>query len=141
MKQLVSLGMMACAIAFANNAQACIVMNSSSPDVRETVDQLGGWPITDAKCEFLKKRNLYLAVSATKTVLNGTSVGWASIRLLNKDNVSSDASMRSTHVHSEASMNVAEKMMYEALRDSIARLDFEVAANEVAKYEKAARAR
>lgn len=118
-------------------AAACSVLNSTTPRVREIVGQQGGWPISNAKCEFLKKNNLYLNVKAESTVLAGSSVGWAVVSLVSEDNVASDETHSSTYVNSSvASMDRANQLTITALKDAINGLDFEKAAGEITAYRK-----
>lgn len=114
--------------------------NSASEKTRELVKQQGGWPISDAKCNFLNKNNLHLDVTLGRTVLSGISVGWAVVSLADRNKTTSDQHSTGTYVdRTEASMNIADELAFTALQDAIKELDFEKAAKEIAAYKKAAK--
>lgn len=126
-------------MAAAGSAMACSVPNASGPTLQQVVKQHGGWPISDEKCEFLNRRHLYMFVAGDSTVLSGASVGWVSVRLGDVNNVISDKSYSSTHVNSsQASQDVADDLLYNAIRDAIDGLDFDGAATQVNAYQRKA---
>lgn len=141
MKKFLSLMLLAGAFASANNAVACSLNERTSPDVREVVVANGGWPISDEKCAFLAKHNLRLSVSAMSTVLSGVSVGWASVRITNNNNVGSDTSQVSTNTNSSPGMDIANNLMYSSIKAATAALDVELAAKQIGQYEKAIKVR
>lgn len=126
-------------MAAAGSALACSVPNASSTSMQQVIKQHGGWPISDEKCDFLNRHHLYMFVSGDSTVLSGASVGWVSVRLGDVNNVTSDKSYSSTHVNSsQASQDVADDLLYNAVRDAIDGLDFDAAAAQVSSYQRKA---
>lgn len=123
---------------FAAGAQAaCALPHASTPMVRAAVEKAGAWPISDEKCNFLRANNLYVQVSGMATVLSGVSVGWAEVAIVDQNNIRSDKSHASTKVDkTSASIDVANKLMVAAIRESIQGLDFQLAAREVAEYKR-----
>lgn len=117
-------------------SQACTFKTSDTEDVREIVRQRGGYPISDAQCNFLNQRDLALSVLGDATVLNGVSVSWVSVRLtkLGTGVVSSVFRYTTSVNTSVASQDKANDMFYEALGDTIRNLDFAKAAGEVDAY-------
>ena len=128
---------------YTNSALACSVPNNTSPQTREMVSQQGGWPISDAKCDFLNKNGLSIFVTTRATVLSGVTVGWADVMLIDNNNVVSDQEQGSTTVNSAAqpSMDLAQQLAYSSLKTAINALDFEKAASEIRKYQKSAKAK
>lgn len=127
---------MAAISTFSSSAYACKLKTIDAPSIREVVQQHGGWPISDEKCAVLNKYNLALFVTGHATVLSNTSVGWVNVKLaLPGLNIVSDKSQWSTYVNtSSASMTTANDILYDAIRDAIAGLDFDGAAMEVRDY-------
>ena len=135
-KLVVSLVMLAGGVTAAQ--AACQVPYHADPEVSAAVVASGGWPISAEKCEFLNQKNLYLQVSAYQGVLQGTAVGWASVRLLGEGGVASDTYFLSTVVdRHEGSSPRARALMRESIRNAIAGLDFNLAAKQIAKLQKA----
>ncbi|QJW83749.1 hypothetical protein HK414_06160 [Ramlibacter terrae] len=129
------------AAGFAAGAQAaCELPHASAPNVRTAVQKAGAWPISDEKCNFLRANNLFLQVSGMATVLSGVSVGWAEVSIVDQNNIRSDKSHASTKVDKTAgSIDAANKLMVDAIRESINGLDFQLAAREVAEYRRKAK--
>lgn len=117
-------------------AQACTFSNRARDDVRSAINAAGGWPISDAQCAILNAKKLTLLVDARATVLDGVSLAWASVSLLDgANNITSDAGQSSTYVNAKkASMDVANGMLNDAVRDAIKDLDFAKAASEIEGY-------
>lgn len=126
----------ATALFAASSAHACSVPNSTTEDVRDVVVRHGGWPISDAHCDFLNKQHLDLSIDAHFTVLDGASVSWVVVHLLDPDtNIVSDRLRERTSVNrSVASMDRAESDFYEALTAALREFEYDVAANEVKAY-------
>jgi hypothetical protein len=142
MRQFISVVLAMGTLAFAGSTFACTVPASLTPDTNELIKWNNGWPISDAKCEFLVKNNLLLDVTTTQTVLSGASVGWASVRLVDKNNVASNQVKSQTYVDSaKPGMDVAASLVISSQRDAIEWLDFEQAAGEIAGHAKAAKTR
>ncbi len=127
---------------FSGSAFACSLRTLDTPTIREVVQRHGGWPISDEKCAVLNQNKLALFVTGQATVLSSVSIGWIELKLAHPDlNIVSDKVRYSTTVNSsKASIDAAEDLMYDSLRDAIAGLDFDAAASEVKQYQaKAAR--
>jgi hypothetical protein len=93
----------------------------------------GGWPISDARCEYLHKHNLQLHVTGDAKVLSGVSLGWVSLRLSRNDILVSGEYMTTTQVDSaEVNSTRAEHLLYMAIENSINKMDFEGATKNLA---------
>lgn len=114
-------------------AQAdCHVPEHVSPDIRNVVAQHGGYEISEEKCDLLNRQNLRLAVTGEAAVLADVSIGWATVRLISRNNVVSSQVQTSTYVNRFAASNaVAGELLVRAINDAVAGLDFELAAREV----------
>lgn len=127
---------------FSGSAYACKLNTIETAHVREVVQQHGGWPISDEKCAILNQNRLALYIDGHATVLNNVSVGWAAVKLGEPDlHIVSDRTRLATTVNNSiGSMTTANDSLYDAIRDAIAGLEFDVAAKEVKQYQlKAAR--
>ena len=100
------------------------------------MNQHGGYPISDAQCKFLNEQGLILVVRGQATVLSGVSVANANISLMSiNGNVISDTYQVATRLNtSVASQDFANRLLYEAIGDSISGLDFSKASKEVRTY-------
>lgn len=127
---------LACALLVSTSAFACGFKSSDSQLVRDVVKSHGGYPISDAQCAFLNKKDLALSVSGDATVLRGVAVAWVLVKLRDlKTGVVSDFSQYSTYVNaSQPSQDFAQNLMYNALTDAISAFEFETAADQVEKY-------
>lgn len=121
---------------------ACKFTDSSTDTIREVVKKNGGWPLSDANCAILLANKLALDVTGQASVLDGVSVGWASVKLVDINlNIGSDAVRMSTTVRTNAaSQPVADTMMYQSIESALGTFDFAKAAKEVNDYRARARA-
>lgn len=118
-------------------AQAvCNFTNQTDNSIRAVVAAGGGWPVSDQKCAILNARNLILVVDSHATVLDGASVAWVDVMLMDKNlNIRSDLYQVSTYVNTkQAGMDVAKNMQYDAIKDAVNGLDFDKAAREIDGY-------
>lgn len=113
---------------------SCAFTTSDTPDIRQIVNSHGGYAISGQRCQFLNERGLKLRVEGAAYVLEGVSVGWASVTLQAKGTeVASFLSSSSTFVDAKkASQPVADGLLYKSLSNAIANLDFDKAAQEIA---------
>lgn len=118
------------------SAWSCQLVDSTTKNIRDVVNQHGGYPISDSQCNLMNQNNLAISVNGVGTVLNGVNVAWAVVSLQDqKTNISSDAVGRSTQVNTGvASQTVANDILYDALSSAIKHLDWEKAAREVVAY-------
>jgi hypothetical protein len=73
-----------------------------------------------------------LDVEGEATVLNGVNVGWAVVRLVNKNGVASNLSGNATSVNIDvASQNTADEQFYKALGNAIRSLKWQAAADQI----------
>lgn len=125
-----------------SSAQAeCKFTDNSTETVRAIVKKNGGWPLSDANCAILMANNLALDVAGQASVLEGVSVGWASVKLVDKTlNIVSDAIHMSTTVKTNAaSQPIADSMMYQSIESVLEEFDFSKAAKQVNAYRAKAR--
>lgn len=117
-------------------SQACDFKTTDTEYVREIVRQHGGYPLSDAQCNFLNQRDLALKVLGDATVLKGVSVSWVGVQLTKPGTgVVSNAFRSTTAINaSVASQDMANDMFYDALTEAIRNLDFAKAAGEVDAY-------
>lgn len=118
-------------------AQAgCNFTHQADDDIRAIVAAGGGWPVSDQKCAILNAKNLVLVVDNHATVLDGVSVAWVDVMLMDKNlNIRSNLYQVSTYVNAKrASMDVAKDMQYNAVKDAVNGLDFDKAAREIDGY-------
>lgn len=115
-------------------ASACSGFKSMDPpNVKEVIRASGGYPITEAQCKLLNEQNLALDVAGEAVVLNGVSVAWAVVSLVQVgSNIKSASYRNATQVNtSVASQDFADQMLFEAISKSIKSLDFWAAAREI----------
>lgn len=114
----------------------CNFSYKATDAVDAVVKAHGGWRLNDAQCAVLNKKKLTLIVDTHATVLDGVSVAWANVTLVDAAfNIKADSRQFSTHVQSKkASMNVAEKMEYEAITNALDGYDFTEAAKQIDAY-------
>ncbi len=126
---------------FACGAQACVVDNAMPDRLRSIVTENGGFPVSDEQCAILKRNHLAVAVEGDATVLGGVNIGWAVVRLQDfKSNIVSDKSASSTNINKEeGSQDTANVQFYKALSSAINELDWNAAAQDVARYRTIAR--
>lgn len=118
-------------------AQAeCKFSFQATTDVTAIVIAHGGWKLSDAQCAVLNTKKLSLVVDTFAAVLDGVSVAWASVTLRDMDfNIRADRPKGFTSVNARrASMDVAEKMQYEAIMDAVDGYDFTEAAKQIDAY-------
>lgn len=118
-------------------AQAgCTFTHQADADIRAIVAAGGGWPVSDEKCAILNAKNLVLVIDNHATVLDGVSVAWVDVMLMDKNlNIRSNLYQVSTYVNAKkASMDVAKDMQYNAVKDAVNGLDFDKAAREIDGY-------
>ena len=120
-----SIGASALFSPFAVSAAGCSFRSSASPDMRAIVAENGGFPIGDDMCAKLNKNNLRLDFSGMATVLDGVSVGWASVTIsdLRTGLTSSEHSMNTAVNARVASMDKAKSLTYEALGSAVRTFD------------------
>ena len=81
-------------------------------------------------------KKLPLVVNGQATVLDGVSVAWANVTVLDTAfNIKADLVQWVTRVNAkQASMDVAAKMQYEAIADAVDGYDFTEAARQIDVY-------
>jgi hypothetical protein len=120
----------------ASSSYACSFKTSDTPEIREIVRKNGGYPISDAHCNFINQRNLALSVDGHATVLAGVSVAWVNVTLAKlSTGIKADRTRHVTQVNTHvASQDTADGLLYDALRNAIEDLEYEIAANEISRY-------
>jgi hypothetical protein len=119
----------------ASSSQACTFKTADSDFEREIVRQHGGYPISDAACNFLNQQGLALAIRGDATVLGGRSIAWVNVSLTKLGTgVTSDTYRYLTRTGNRASQDAAEDLFYGALTEAIGAFEFSKAANEVNRY-------
>jgi hypothetical protein len=123
-------------LATVTSSYACTFTDSTTEDIRTIIKDNGGLPISDKNCALLNSNNMGISINAVSTVLLNTSVGWASVAVIDiKTNITSDKTGVATKVNSSsASIVVADKLMYEAIKNSMDKLDLQKAIQEVKAY-------
>lgn len=123
-----------------SQAKDCSIQDITSDDVRAIIRANGGYPISDAHCDMLNGNKLAIGVTGQSTVLNGVSMGWVVVTLRDPDNgIVSKQLARSTRIDttSAAGQDVADKLLYAALKGAIETLDWGVAVNDVKQFRRA----
>jgi hypothetical protein len=114
-------------------AHACTVNFNTSNELLAVIKQNGpGW-VSDEQCRLLKAASMKLSIAAQATVLNGISIGWVSVNVADDANVNSGTFTSNTSINSKlpGSMTLANRLMYEALGDSMRDFDVAKAISEV----------
>lgn len=119
-----------------NTYAACNFQRATTEAIGNEIDNRGGLTILDKNCNLLNKNNLALYITATSTVLDGISIGWASVSLMSTNNILSSANATNTIVNtSVASMDKAKDLMYESINEATAKLNFEKAVKDINQFE------
>lgn len=124
------------ALASAGSGYACSLKSSDTATVRQVVKQRGGYPISDEFCNFLNKQGLSLNVNADSTVLAGVSIAWVNISLIHLDTgiVSNTFSSHTKVDAGRASQDVADDLLYAAIRQAASNFELLKAAGEIKRY-------
>lgn len=118
-------------------AQAdCNFTIRADDDLKAVVDEQGGWPVGEKACALLNSKNLELVVDNYATVLDGVSVASVHVTLGDKNlNIRSSSYYFATSVNAkQASMTVANDLLYNAVKIAVGKLDFDKAAREIDGY-------
>jgi uncharacterized protein YndB with AHSA1/START domain len=112
---------------------ACTFTSTETPDLLKVIDEKGGYRVSEAQCLLMKRKKLSLLVSGAGIAFKDVAVGWSEVRLVDSSTgVTSSRFHNSTHVHTELSnQEIAKSMLYGAVTDAIAGLDFEAAVAEI----------
>ena len=112
---------------------ACTFTSAESPDLLKIIDENGGYRVTEAQCLRMERKKLSLHVSGAGIAFKGVAVGWSEVRLVDSSTgITSSRYHNATHVNTEQSnQEVAKSMLFGAVTDAIAGLDFEAAAAEI----------
>lgn len=123
-------------LAAVTSSYACTFTDSLSEDIRAVIKNNGGSTLSDKNCELLNSNNMGISISGKSTVLSNTSIGWAVVKIFDKkNNITSSASGVSTMANSSnASMDLANELVYAAIKNAIDSLDFQKAIQEVKTY-------
>lgn len=117
---------------------ACTLQFVDTQELRSVTDANGGYPVTLEQCQFLSKRGLALHVSGHASVFGGGAVAtaWAQVRLTNAKLgvVSNSLGAYNSANTANPTGGTANAMLYTAIREAIARLDFVTAAQQVDAY-------
>lgn len=118
------------ALALSFEAQSCTFSyDTANTTITKVIKKSGGFDLKkfDTICPALNKANASLVLSGHATVLAGASIGWVSVRLKDKNShVMNAATSSSTYANtSEASMDLAESLLYNAINDAIDSYDLE----------------
>ncbi|OYZ77066.1 MULTISPECIES: hypothetical protein [unclassified Polaromonas] len=114
---------------------ACTVrVFSTNPQVITLIKEKG-WDFKDydAICRKLEKANAGLHITAQGTVLNGVSIGWASVSLQDRDLQigSSQGHGLSTQTNPFASMDKAVELQFHAINRAIEAVDIDKGLNSL----------
>jgi hypothetical protein len=117
-------------------AECDVLPLTSTPEVNAIVQEkmsTGWFPLTEARCKFLKERKLRLHVSSHSLIHAGVTTAWVSLRLARKDGLLSEASTLSTQLETGGASSVlAGQLVIKALEATILNLPYEKAARELA---------
>jgi hypothetical protein len=114
------------------NATACTFNTVDSEFTRNAVRNFGGYPVSDQHCELLNKHKLKLHVTTDGTVFDSATVGWASVRLMDKNNRVSMEHAKSTYINTAvATSSKAEELVTLAIRDAVNTLNFNKAISQL----------
>ncbi|OYY33340.1 MAG: hypothetical protein B7Y28_16335 [Polaromonas sp. 16-63-31] len=109
-------------------------MFSTNPQVITLIKEKG-WDFKDydAICRKLEKANAGLHITAQGTVLNGVSIGWASVSLQDRDLQigSSQGHGLSTQTNPFASMDKAVELQFHAINRAIEAVDIDKGLNSL----------
>ena len=119
---------MLCLLGAVSQAQACSVrVITSSPQVKSMA------PINFSKhnllCERLRKENAALLISGDAGVLDGISIAWAVVGIVDKDGAifTSSGSGSNTRIGAQGSMDEAGNLLVQVINESIRGMDLELA--------------
>lgn len=115
---------------------ACTFSSQANGEVNAIIKAHGNWPVSDAQCAALNAKKLILVVNGQATVLDGVSVAWANVTVLDTAlHIKADSVQWVTRVNAkQASMDVAEKMQYDSIADAVDGYDFTEAAKQIDVY-------
>jgi len=115
---------------------ACKFETVDDAQVRSVVEPRGGYAITDQQCNILSKNGIALWVTGAYGVMEGVSIGWVKITLMDfKTHTASTLSHVGTNLNTrDASKDAAEKMLYDAITKALGEYDFDAAVADINKY-------
>jgi hypothetical protein len=113
----------------------------SNNNIEAVVNAHGGWPLTEAQCDLLNRNNVAINVIGSANVVDGVSIGWAVISLIDeKTNITSDASHYSFRINKrDAGDNVASNLLYKAIEIDLAHFDWDKAVRQINHFRANAR--
>ncbi|MFS2003902.1 hypothetical protein ACEN9F_09780 [Duganella sp. CT11-25] len=119
--------------AFSASANACTFNHLANNGVNEALNNNGGWMVSDQLCAFLNKNRLSIEVLGDSQVLNGISIGWAVVGLVDKDsNKRLDTRQYNTFTNTEPSTPKASQLLAKAINKGIQQIDANVVAEDLA---------
>ncbi|NUU01972.1 hypothetical protein [Herbaspirillum robiniae] len=101
--------------------------------INSAMREYGGIQIPDKVCKLLKDNKLALDFTGDVSVIQGVSVGWSSLRVMDRNTgYHSTYSMSQTYVDKKlVSMNRAQELVYFSIEDLVKDFDFRRAVKEV----------
>lgn len=105
----------------------------SNNSIEAVVNAHGGWPLTEAQCDLLNRNNLAINVIGSANVVDGVSIGWAVMTLIDeKTNITSDASHYAFRINKrDASDNVANNLLYKAIETDLEHFNWDKAVRQI----------
>ncbi len=107
----------------------CLLTLTRTNEVEKSLNQYGGLstPNFQTICQKINRAKARVVIAANSVVLQGKSIGWASLTLgdLNSQIISSSNASMSTFVNSNASQNVADELMVAAINDALKQWDID----------------
>ncbi|MFS2135787.1 hypothetical protein [Duganella sp. Dugasp56] len=115
---------------------ACEFETVDDAIVRSVVKPRGGYPISEQQCRLLSGNGLALSVAGAYGVMEGVSIGWAKITLMDfKTHATSTVYQVATNLNTRnASKDAAEKLLYDSITKALGEFDFEGAVVEINGY-------
>jgi hypothetical protein len=126
-----------CASAGPVESMACAAFKSVEVEQVRTVAQAyGGYQISDAQCDLLQRKGLVLHVVGYSSVLGGSAIGWAEVRLQDATigAISGQAGLSTSVNSANGTRDFADQLLLAAIKDAITRLNFEIAAAQIDSY-------
>ncbi len=105
----------------------------ASGEINTAMRPYGGIQIPEKACKLLKDNKLALDFTGDVSVIQGVSVGWSSVRVMDRNTgYYSTYSMSQTYVDKKlVSMNRANELVYFSIEDLVKDFDFRRAVKEV----------
>jgi hypothetical protein len=113
-----------------SSANACTVASfTSSPEVIKSRGRMFEFKNYTAICERLKAANAGLLITGDAGVLEGNSIAWAAVSIVDKNGgiFSNTGSGSSTHLGHQGTMNEAQSLLGQVIDESVDRMNIELA--------------